>query len=178
MKLIVGLGNPGTKYENTRHNVGFLAVDYFLNQANQNWGNKFEALITEMVVDGEKMIFAKPQTFMNLSGRSVATMANFYKINPETELLVVHDEKDLPFGTIKPAQDSSSAGHNGVQDIIDRLGTKNFARIRIGIETRSPDSPIPTDVFVLQAFTPDELTRLKAELFPVVKQQIEEFIQN
>lgn len=177
MKLIVGLGNPGTQYENTRHNAGFLALDFFLKDHPAiNCQGKFNAQICELHIDGVKMFFIKPQSFMNLSGQVVREIASFYKVDITKDLLVLHDEKDLPFATVKEARDSGSAGHNGVQNIIDELGTKNFARIRIGVESREPNSPLPTDVFVLQPFTNEELDKLKSEVFPSTTQLIEKFI--
>lgn len=179
MKLIVGLGNPGNQYEQTRHNAGFLAVDYFLrdHQAITCQG-KFNAQICEYHENGVKVFFVKPQSFMNLSGEVVREICAFYKVDPTSDLLVLHDEKDLPFGAVKEGFASSSAGHNGVQNIIDELGTKDFARIRIGVETREPDSPIPTDVFVLQKFQDEELEKLDSEVFPKTSEIIESFIKS
>lgn len=177
MKLIVGLGNPGSKYKNTRHNAGFLALDYLVDGQDANWSEKFEAEFTELGLNEEKVLLAKPQTFMNLSGKSVAAIVNFYKLTPATDLIVIHDDKDLPFGSIKAAKDSSAAGHNGVKDIIDALGTQDFSRIRIGIETRESDSPIPTDVFVLQPFSDDELSQLNQKIMPEVQQFVRNMIK-
>ncbi len=184
MKLIVGLGNPGNQYEQTRHNAGFLAVDFFLrdHQAITCQG-KFNAQICEYhetQEDGtvQKVFFVKPQSFMNLSGEVIREIAAFYKVDHANDLLVLHDEKDLPFGTVKEGFASGSAGHNGVQNIIDELGTKDFARIRIGVETREPDSPIPTDVFVLQKFQDDELEKLEKEVFPKTSELIQAFIKS
>ena len=178
MKLIVGLGNPGKQYELTRHNAGFLAVDDFLKGKDViACQSKFQAEICEYHEGGNKIFFVKPQTFMNLSGEAVKDIVRFYKVNPEIELLVVHDEKDFPFGTVKPAHNSSSAGHNGVQNIIDELGTQDFARVRIGVESREPGSPLPTDVFVLQKFSDDELAKLPTDVYPKVATLITEFIQ-
>lgn len=178
MKLIVGLGNPGKQYENTRHNAGFLAVDFFLkdHQAITCQG-KFNAQICEYHENGIKVFFIKPQSFMNLSGEVVQEIASFYKVDATQDILVIHDEKDLPFGAIKEAKDSGSAGHNGVQNIIDQIGTKDFSRVRIGVESREENSPLPTDVFVLQPFNTDELTTLETKIFPEINKLIEEFIK-
>jgi peptidyl-tRNA hydrolase, PTH1 family len=179
MKLIVGLGNPGKQYEQTRHNAGFLAVDFFLKDHPAiSCQSKFNAEICEYHENGEKVFFIKPQTFMNLSGEVVRDIMAFYKLNHSTDLLVIHDEKDLPFASVKEAKDSGSAGHNGVQNIIDELGSKDFFRIRIGVETRAVGSPLPTDVFVLQRFTDDELMALEKEIFPNTNKLIEQFIKN
>lgn len=178
MKIIVGLGNPGTKYETTRHNAGFMAVDFFLeSRGSINCQSKFDAQICEYHEDGNKILFVKPQSFMNLSGEVVSEIINFYKVDPVQDLLVIHDEVDLPFGSTRESRDSGAAGHNGVQNIIDILGTKNFARLRVGVENREPGSPIPTDVFVLGKFTSYEIDKLKQEVLPECKNIIEKFIQ-
>lgn len=179
MKLIVGLGNPGNQYEQTRHNAGFLAVDFFLRSHEAiTCQSKFNAQICEYHEDGVKVFFIKPQSFMNLSGEVVREIAAFYKVDHANDLLVLHDEKDLPFGAVKEGFASGSAGHNGVQNIIDELDTKDFARIRIGVETREPDSPLPTDVFVLQKFENEELAKLESEVFPKTNELIEAFIKS
>lgn len=134
MKLIVGLGNVGKEYKNTRHNLGFLAVD----RMQKNSGapafaerKRFSAFLTE-IGGRPKTLLAKPTTMMNLSGRAVAALLSYYKITPEN-LWVLHDDLDLPVGTIRHSFDSRAAGHNGVQSVIDCLDTKQFHRIRIGI---------------------------------------------
>lgn len=184
MKLIVGLGNPGAQYEHTRHNAGFLAVDFFLKDKQAiACQSKFNAQICEYHendADGnvEKIFFVKPQSFMNLSGEVAREIAAFYKVDHANDLLVLHDEKDLPFGNVKEAFASGSAGHNGVQNIIDELGTKDFARVRIGVEAREADSPIPTDVFVLQKFTDEELQKLESDVFPKTNEIITSFLKS
>ncbi len=184
MKLIIGLGNPGNKYELTRHNAGFLAVDFFLKERSAiSCQSKFNAQICEYQETDkdrniQKVFFVKPQSFMNLSGEVVREILAFYKLDHANDLLIIHDEKDLPFGTVKEAFASGSAGHNGVQNIIDELGTKDFARVRVGIETREPNSPIPTDVFVLQSFTNAELDKLNKEVFLEVNRIIENFLHS
>jgi peptidyl-tRNA hydrolase, PTH1 family len=179
MKLIIGLGNPGKQYEKTRHNAGFLAVDYFLRDREAiACQSKFNAQICEYHENGVKVLFVKPQSFMNLSGEVVREILAFYKIDHANDILVIHDEKDLLFGTVKEAFASGSAGHNGVQNIIDELGTKDFARLRIGVESREEGSPLPTDVFVLQQFADDELDKLEKEVFPGTNKLIEAFIKS
>ena len=179
MKLIVGLGNPGAQYENTRHNAGFLAVDFFLkDHAAITCQSKFNAQICEYHEDGEKVFFVKPQSFMNLSGEVVREILSFYKLDHANDLLVLHDEKDLPFSTVKEGFASGSAGHNGVRNIIDELGTKDFARVRIGVESREVGSPIPTDVFVLQRFTDGELEKLNTDIFSQTNKLIAAFIKS
>ncbi|MDN5292915.1 MAG: peptidyl-tRNA hydrolase, family [Eubacteriales bacterium] len=133
MKIIAGLGNPGREYENTRHNIGFMVVDElarFLGLA--FCGEKFCALVAEGLVDGEKVLLLKPQTYMNLSGLSVAEAARFYKLEPAA-ILVVYDDMDLPPGKIRLREKGSSGGHKGMQSVIDHLGTDAIPRLRIGI---------------------------------------------
>ncbi len=177
MKLIVGLGNPGKEYEHTRHNAGFLALDYFLrSHPATSCQSKFKAEICEYHEGGEKVFIIRPLTFMNLSGQAVREIVQFYKLDTSRDLLVVHDEIDLPFGKIKLATSSSAAGHNGVQNIFDELGTQEIQRLRIGVESRESRHELPTDVFVLRNFTKHELELLNSELFPKVSQQIEAFL--
>lgn len=184
MKLIVGLGNPGNQYEQTRHNAGFLAIDFFLRSHEAiTCQSKFNAQICEYhettsTGGMEKVFFVKPQSFMNLSGEVVREILSFYKVDHANDLLVLHDEKDLLFGAVKEGFASGSAGHNGVQNIIDELGTKDFARVRIGVETRELNSPIETDVFVLQKFQDEELEKLELEVFPKTSELIEAFIKS
>jgi peptidyl-tRNA hydrolase, PTH1 family len=182
MKLIVGLGNPGDKYKNNRHNAGFLAVDFIL-----KYNDKFiEAkpshdFKSEMQILGngqDRVIFMKPQTYMNDSGQALKVICNFYKMDLAKDLLVVHDEVDLPFGTIRKTEDSSSAGHNGIKSIIENIGTQNFQRLRIGVETRASREEMPTDAFVLQDFSEEELKKLNDAIFPQVKKEVEKFINS
>lgn len=177
MKLIIGLGNPGEKYTNTRHNAGFLAVDFFLKDKNPtSCQSKFSAQICELFFGTQKVLFVKPQTFMNNSGMAVKEISDFYKTNPQTDILIIHDEVDLPFGEIRLAENSSAAGHNGVQNIIDQLNTQNFKRLRIGIETRQTRQQLPTETFVLQNFTDEEMKKNQEDIFPKIKTLIENFI--
>lgn len=150
MKLIVGLGNPGKKYESTWHNVGFLALDELAKDGFDNFKEekKFKALVSSGMIGSEKVLLVKPQTFMNNSGESVQAIAHFYKVSPE-DVIVVHDEFDIELGKIRISHDSSAAGHNGIKSIISHLGTQEFTRVRIGIKPTKPLS-IPTDVFVLK----------------------------
>lgn len=179
MKLVVGLGNPGKQYERTRHNAGFLAVDYILGfdgylQARPSHEFKSEAFTWQ---DGaQKIIFLKPQTYMNDSGQALKIVCNFYKMDLASDLLVIHDDTDLPLGTIRSTPSSSAAGHNGVQSIIDNLGTQDFHRIRIGVETRASRQDMPTDAFVLQNFSEVEWKDLNENIFPQVQQEIEKFL--
>ncbi len=134
IRLIVGLGNPGAQYEATRHNAGFWWVDEFAraNAASFRPETKFHGLFARMVAHGREVMLLKPQTFMNVSGRAVGAVAQFYKIEP-ANILVAHDELDLPPGTAKLKLGGGHGGHNGLKDIIAHLGTKDFWRLRIGI---------------------------------------------
>jgi len=173
MRIIVGLGNPGEQYKNTRHNVGWLALDNLLGNAKWSENKKFNVLIHE---DGE-FLFVKPLTFMNESGQAVQKILNYYKLLPKklglikkseadlNEILtVIHDDLDLNFGDYKIATDSGSAGHRGVQSIIDYLKTKKFQRLRIGVKNELLKTHIPPDKFVLSPFRSEEQEKLK-EIF-------------
>ena len=133
MKVVIGLGNPGKKYEKTRHNMGFIAVDSLRKKFNLNdEREKFQALVCEKNIDGEKVIFLKPQTFMNLSGNSVIEIINFYKLDPKKDIIVIYDDMDLSFGDIRIREKGSSGGHNGIKSIISHIG-EEFIRIKCGI---------------------------------------------
>jgi PTH1 family peptidyl-tRNA hydrolase len=165
MKLIIGLGNPEEKYKNNRHNAGFIILDELKNDwdfPDFEFSQKFNADISEKNKDGDKIILIKPQAFMNNSGEAVQKIMSFYKLTPEN-IIVIHDDLDINFGEYKISTDSGPAGHNGVQDIIDKLGTQNFKRIRIGIEGEEKRKTriIPGDVFVLQDFSKEELEIVK-----------------
>jgi PTH1 family peptidyl-tRNA hydrolase len=146
MKLVIGLGNPGKQYQTTWHNVGFLALEQ-LKPSNWKHSDSCMADTTDWRHGDSKVILAKPQTFMNNSGDAVGALARYYKIEPK-DIVVVHDEIDLPLGTVRVSRDASAAGHRGVQSIIDALGTKNFVRVRLGI--RPAALTIATEDFVLQ----------------------------
>lgn len=171
MKIIVGLGNPGEKYQNTRHNAGFMVLDKIVSNLGLAWENnkKFKAWFCK---DGET-IYVKPQTFMNNSGQAVEAVMSFYDLLPKkfgllkkkdcdlsALLTVVHDEMDIDLGKYKIAENSRSAGHKGVQSIINHLKTKNFKRIRIGIRGAKPEQ-MPTEKYVLQNFNSEELEKVK-----------------
>jgi PTH1 family peptidyl-tRNA hydrolase len=170
MKIIVGLGNPGTEYENTRHNAGFMLVDKLAKDAGATW--QFNKRFKADIAESRGVFFIKPQTFMNESGISVATVLSYYKLLPRTLgilkakdidlsqiLTVAHDDLDIEFGKYKVSTDSRSAGHKGVQSIIDHLKTKNFQRIRLGIKPEDK-SRIPTDKLVLMKFNAEEKEKI------------------
>ena len=134
MYLIVGLGNPGRQYEATRHNMGFDTVDCLIEKHNVPQGGvKFNAMYGKGIIGGDKAILMKPLSFMNLSGGPVRDMVNFFKIDPEKELIVISDDIDLEPGQLRLRKQGSAGGHNGLKDVIQKLGTQNFVRIKIGV---------------------------------------------
>lgn len=153
--MLVGLGNPGREYEHTRHNIGFRCADAFARAHGLSYESKkrSKAIIAEGTVAGRRVLIAKPQTFMNLSGSAVQGLAAFYRIPPE-RILVVFDDLDLPPATLRIRSKGGSGGHRGMTDIIQRLGTQDFPRIRFGIG-RPPGRMDPAD-YVLQRFLADE----------------------
>jgi len=178
IQLIVGLGNTGKEYDGTRHNVGFSAVDrYHVENKFPQWQEKtkFKAYISEDFIAGKKVILAKPTTLMNLSGEAVRALKDFYKLQ-NSDITVIHDELDLPFGTIKEKQGGGSAGNNGLKSLIAHIG-EDFKRIRIGIKndlivdstgSRSTKKIDPAD-FVLGKFSAQE----KKQLDEIIKATIE-----
>jgi len=160
--LIVGLGNPGAGYRHNRHNIGFMLVD----RVAERLGVKFsrlesKALLTKGEHQRRRVVLAKPQTFMNLSGQSVGGLVRFYKV-PLANLLVAYDDVDLPLGTLRIRPDGGSAGQKGMSSIIDRLGTQEFPRLRLGIG-RPPGRMEAAD-YVLQDFSPGEIELLRLTL--------------
>jgi PTH1 family peptidyl-tRNA hydrolase len=147
MYLIVGLGNPGVKYEQTRHNFGFMSLD--LLAGNEPWEEKYESQFLKL----DDILLAKPQTFMNNSGEAVKEILKFY---PAAKLIVIHDDLDFPLGTVKVQKNSSAAGHNGIKSLIEQLGTQDFIRVRLGINNPEIRKEIPGEAFVLQKFTEEE----------------------
>lgn len=160
--IVAGLGNPGSRYQATRHNVGFLVIDLIA----ERWGRpvfreKFQAEMAQVEVPGaagkERLVLLKPQTFMNLSGQSVQPATVFFKETP-ADVLVIHDELDLPLGRLQLKDGGGSGGHNGLKSVTERLGTPGYRRLRLGIGR--PPSDFRGDVadFVLQGFSPSEET--------------------
>jgi PTH1 family peptidyl-tRNA hydrolase len=173
MKLIVGLGNPGSSYQKTRHNVGFMVVDALASALDLNFSNnqKFKSQMATGQLGEEKVIILKPETFMNLSGDSVSLAANFYKIDPK-DIVVIHDDLDVDLGTTKIRAGGSSAGQKGVQSVIERVGTKDFYRFRVGIRPQEGQK-IPAEDFVLGKFTPSELGLIKENIPDIVQKIIQ-----
>ena len=161
MKLIVGLGNPGEKYKKQRHNVGFMILDQLAKEENLSWEDNSK--LKSEIIKFKDTILVKPQTFMNNSGDAVSLVSNFYKISPE-DITVIHDDVDLPFGKYKKQFGAGAAGHHGVEDIILKLGTKEFNRDRIGIDR--PSNPnIPVDEYVLMDFSDKEVDELLSYIY-------------
>ena len=160
--LVVGLGNPGERYRETRHNVGFRVIDLLASRwaAGQTFREKFKGQWVQVELPGpegrEKVVLLKPQTFMNLSGESAQPAAAFFKEAPETTL-VVHDELDLPFGRLMLKQGGGSGGHNGLKSVSERFGTPNYPRLRLGIGRPPADFRGDVADFVLQGFPPHDL---------------------
>ena len=177
MKIIVGLGNPEPKYQHNRHNAGFRAVDALAEKLSASFTeeNRFSAQTAAIDIGGQKVVLVKPQTFMNDSGQAVAAVKNFFKAS-NGDMLVVHDEIDLPLGAVRLSKDSGAAGHNGVASVIENVG-KDFTRLRIGIENREEYRIPETDAYVLQNFKPEEEMKLEKEIIPQAVAEIEKFLK-
>ncbi|WP_339020872.1 aminoacyl-tRNA hydrolase [Spiroplasma endosymbiont of Atherix ibis] len=171
-KLIVGLGNPGINYSATRHNAGFIAIDVLLEKYGfQKQTENFKSEIYFSNIKGEKILFVKPQTFINLSGEAIISIINYYKINIE-DFIVIYDDKDLEFSNIRFKNNGSSAGHNGIKNIINHLKTQNFNRLKIGIG--SPGQYKIID-WVLSKMSQEEIDLIK-EKIKSISNFVEDFI--
>ena len=159
MKLIVGLGNPGREYEDTRHNIGFRYLDLFTKYINEtNFHEKFNGLYIKTKYQSEDLILLKPMSYMNLSGEVILKFVNYFKIKPQ-DILVIHDDLDMPVAKIKLKENGSSGGHNGIKNIILNLNTEEFKRLKIGI---NKDSSVATKDYVLGKFNCEEKEKLDA----------------
>jgi len=166
MILIVGLGNPGKEFQKTRHNLGFWVIDDFKEKNNFPdfvFDEKLNSLISKGKLKNRQIILAKPQTFMNKSGQAVKSLLHVFKIIPSKNLIVIHDDVDLPLGQIKIVQNRGPAGHKGVISIIKELNTQNFVRFRIGIQPKT-GKPKKMESFVIQKFTKEEEKIIKRTL--------------
>ena len=175
MKLVFAQGNPGTEYEKTRHNVGFLALDHYAGKHNAEFQtkSKFYAEIAEVAMNGIKVQLVKPTTFYNDTGKSARALADFYKIET-TDILVIHDELAIPFGTIRTRAKGSDAGNNGIKSLNAHLG-ENYPRVRVGTRNAIAEKQDSFD-FVLSKFTADEASKLDSDIFPKVDELIDDFI--
>ena len=162
MKLIVGLGNIGPKYTITRHNIGFMLADSIALNNNLTFreNSRLKCLMTNLRNGYDDYLIIKPTTFMNLSGESVRAVMDYYKI-PVEDVLIVYDDLSLELGKLRFRQNGSDGGHNGIKSVIKHVGTNNIARLKIGI---GPQPNVPSEIFVLQNFSKDELEVLKATL--------------
>lgn len=164
MKIIIGLGNPGKKYELTRHNIGFLAVEFLKKMKNgDGWeDSKFHAITSR----SEKATLLKPMTFMNLSWDAVQSIVQFYKLDPKKDILVISDDIDMEFGKVRFREKWSHGGQNGLKDIIEKLGTNEFSRVKIGIGRHEKFEVVD---WVLSKFQKNEIETLENDVFPKVE---------
>ena len=171
MKLIVGLGNIGKEYENTRHNMGFMLVDRYLEYRNitDKFKEKFNAMYVETTINNEKVIFIKPTTYMNNSGIAVRAFVDFYKLSSE-DILVISDDLDLDLGKFRLRRNGNSGGHNGLKSIISHLGTDDFKRLRIGISNDKDD----VINYVLSKFSKKELNEID-EMFNTLVNVLDDY---
>lgn len=160
MYLIAGLVNPTRQYEHTRHNIGFDAITYLADRYHIVMNTKkFQGICGSGVIEGQKVLLLKPQTYMNLSGNSVGEAANFYKLDPATEVIVIYDDIALDPGFIRVRKKGSAGGHNGIKDIIAHLGTQEFQRIRIGVGEKPKDYDLAD--YVLGRFTAEDRKKVE-----------------
>jgi PTH1 family peptidyl-tRNA hydrolase len=174
--LVAGLGNPGLKYQNTRHNIGFMVLDLLADTYHEGFRRQDarQCLEAQLTIAGKRVVLIKPQTYMNRSGFALQKSAGYYKIAPE-DILVVHDDLDLDLGRIKLVRGGGAGGHNGIRSIIEQLGTKAFPRLKVGIGR--PTQPIPIDRFVLSPFSSDEL-QVVERVLEVARDAVVHFVEN
>ena len=172
--IVVGLGNPGAQYVHTRHNAGFLAIDYICQKYNARVNKSaHKGLVGEATIGGKRVLLVKPQTFMNLSGECVRAVLDFYKISPDN-LIIIYDDISLDVGRLRVRRDGSAGGHNGIKSILEHLGTKTFPRIKIGVGQKPhPDYDLAS--WVLSEFKDDELKALEGTL-PTVCEGLEKIL--
>lgn len=176
MKLIFALGNPEPKYDHTRHNVGFTVIDAYAKSHSTSWTNKskFQAQIAEITIEGEKIILTKPTTYYNDTGISARALVDFYNLDPASDVIVIHDDLALPFGTIRTRTQGSDAGNNGIKSLNDHIGPQ-YLRIRIGTLTELRARTNDVD-FVLSKFTAAESDKIASDIAPHAITIIESFI--
>ena len=174
MKIIAGLGNPGLQYAKTKHNVGFMLLDALAQHLGASpWKEAFTSLISEVRIDGEKIFLVKPQTYMNLSGESVQSVFQFYKVDMD-HLIVVYDDIDLDIGKLRIRKKGSAGSHNGMKSIIKCLGSQDFPRVRVGVSRPDPNRDLAD--FVLSRVSKDQAEDMKSGLEKAVK-TVEEIIR-
>ena len=176
MFVIVGLGNPGKKYENTRHNAGFIAIDALADKYGINISEKkHKALCGSGVIEGNKVLLVKPQTFMNLSGESVRSVMDFYKIDPEEDMLVIYDDVSLAPGNIRIRKKGSAGTHNGMKSVIECIGTEQFSRVRIGIGMPEHKGDLINYVI---GYVPEEEKEVLDKSCEIAKEAVIEILKN
>ena len=159
MKIIAGLGNPGSEYANTKHNVGFMFVDALADKLGiDGWKTKYDALVAEGRMGTEKILLMKPLTYMNESGRAIGPLLSWYKLEPQ-DLIVVHDDMDIPAGAVRIRRKGSAGGHNGIKSILYHVGDENFARVRIGIGRPQPGWTVVNHV--LAPFSSEDAPKIR-----------------
>jgi len=172
MKLIIGIGNIGQKYHYTRHNISWLALNELAKDSWHDKSSKFQAYTAEVELAGQQCILAKPTTMMNESGRAVAALKQFYKLDND-DIIIIHDELDIMFGDVKTKQGGSNRTHNGLDSVSQAIGN-DFKRIRIGIDAQPRPVPEPRD-FVLSNFTKSEQKRL-TQIYDIAKRKLEDIL--
>jgi len=161
MYIVVGLGNPERKYENTRHNVGFIAIDRIADKYGIDiMENKFKSLIGKGQIAGQKVVLVKPQTYMNLSGEAVRAVADYFKVDPKTEICIIYDDTSMDVGKVRIRKQGSAGGHNGIKSIIAHLGSDTFVRAKIGIGEKPPRFDLAD--YVLGQLTADDRKAVEA----------------
>lgn len=160
MYIIAGLGNPTQQYDHTRHNIGFDTITYLADRYHITMNTKkFQAICGTGIIEGQKVLLLKPQTYMNLSGNSIGEAVNFYKLDPATEVIVIYDDIALEPGYIRVRKKGSAGGHNGIKDIIAHLGTQEFKRVRVGVGEKPKDYDLAA--YVLGHFTPEDRKKVE-----------------
>lgn len=173
MKCIIGLGNIGKEYENTRHNMGFMCIDKLAQDLNVSFDKKLKKCIYgETSIKGEKVILVKPTTYMNLSGEAVVELLNWFKIDIK-DICIIYDDVDLPFGKIRYRESGSAGTHNGMRNIIAMVGHESVKRLRVGIEARDKTHPVPLYDYVLGKFTQEQLKEFEESIFVEAKEIVE-----
>lgn len=178
MKLIIGLGNPGNEYSNTHHNIGFMALEKIDKIKGLTFAKnlKYNAEIAEYNYKSDKVLLVKPLTYMNLSGNSVGKLARFFKVNSE-DILVIHDDLDLPLAKLRIRRNGSSGGHNGIKSIIECLGTSEFPRVRIGIDNPKKNQEHGVIDYVLSKFSEEDL-KLLDPVLDLMPNLVDDFIEH
>ena len=175
MKIIAGLGNPGTEYAKTRHNAGFMLMDALAERLGEDsWREKYDALVLESRIGAEKVLLVKPLTYMNESGRAIGALMNWYKLDTK-DLIVAHDDMDIPVGTVRIRKKGSAGGHNGIKSILAHVEDENFARVRIGIGRPLPGWTVVKHV--LASFPEEDVPKVREavrSLVPAVECMVAE----